>query len=239
MAQGIVGKKVGMTQIYTEDGTCLPVTVVRAGPCVVIGKCTPDKQGYSSVRVGFEPTDEKHTTQAERGVFAKAGLPPMKIVREFRIPEADVAKLNVGDAIRVDLFRKGQFVDVTGTTKGRGFAGVIKRWGMKGAARDAASTHEHHRHIGAIGARKTPGKVWKGKHLPGHYGVETVTIQNLHVVDIDLENNLILIHGAVPGHRDALVEINPAAKGKKDHAVGGSLGEEVEEKKKSGIKAKK
>lgn len=223
MAKGILGTKVGMTQIFAEDGTLIPVTVVQAGPCVVIGKCLPDKQGYSAIRVGFKAIPEKKVerklTKAEAGVFRKVGQPPMEVVSEFRLPPQEVEALKIGDAIRVDVFRKGQFVDVTGTTKGRGFAGVVKRWAMKCAARDSASSHEHHRHMGAIGQRKTPGKVWKGKHMPGHLGVEQVTTQNIQVVDVDLEQNLLLLRGAVPGHRAALVEINPSVKNKPDRPV--------------------
>lgn len=234
--KGILGTKVGMTQVFTGEGIAVPVTVVQAGPMVVIGKCTEDKQGYSSIRVGFLPADEKRLNKPDAGVFKKAGVPAMQVTHEFRLEAKEVEAFKVGDQIKVDIFRPGQFVDVTGTTKGRGFQGVFKRWGMKGAARDSASAHEHHRHAGAVGQRKTPGKVWKKKHMPGHYGVEQVTIQNLQVIEIDAENNLILLHGAVPGHREALVEIKPSAKGKADRAIGAKLAEEAEEKKKGGRK---
>ena len=217
--KGIYGHKVGMTQIFAEDGSLIPVTVIQAGPMTVIGKCLPDKQGYSAIRVAMKPIVEKKLTKAEAGVFKKAGQPTMEIVKEFRLPPKEVEAFTVGDQIKVDIFRKGQFVDVTGTTRGRGFAGVFKRWGMKGAARDSASAHEVHRHMGAVGARKTPGKVWKGKHMPGHYGVEQVTVQNLQVVELDLENNLVLVRGGIPGHRDSLIELNPSAKNKADKDV--------------------
>lgn len=233
MAKGIIGTKVGMTQVFVEDGSSIPVTVVQAGPCVVIGKCTPEKNQYSSVKVGFEPRAEKKLSKAEAGVFKKAGVPTMNVVREFRLSPEEVEAFKIGDEIKVDIFRVGQFVDVTGTTKGKGFAGVVKRWNMKGAARDAASTHEHHRHMGAVGQRKTPGKVWKGKHMPGHLGVEQVTIQNIQVVAVDVENNLILLRGAVPGHREALVEINPCAKKKADKPI---VEVEAEGEKKKGRK---
>jgi len=233
VAKGIIGTKVGMTQVFVEDGSSIPVTVVQAGPCVVIGKCTPEKNQYSSVKVGFEPRAEKKLSKAEAGVFKKAGVPTMNVVREFRLSPEEVEAFKIGDEIKVDIFRVGQFVDVTGTTKGKGFAGVVKRWNMKGAARDAASTHEHHRHMGAVGQRKTPGKVWKGKHMPGHLGVEQVTIQNIQVVAVDVENNLILLRGAVPGHREALVEINPCAKKKADKPI---VEVEAEGEKKKGRK---
>jgi len=238
MAKGILGTKVGMTQIFAEDGSAIPVTVVMAGPCVVVDKMIPERNHYSAVKVGFLPAVEKRMTRPVAGVFKKAGVPPLEVLREFRLEAKDVDGLKVGDQIKVDIFRKGQFVDVTGTTKGRGFAGVFKRHKMKGAARDSASAHEHHRHMGAVGQRKTPGKVWKGKRMPGHYGVEQVTIQNMQVVDIDLENNLLLLRGAVPGHRTGILEINPSAKGKADRPVV-HIEAEVEDKKKPGAKNKK
>ncbi|MBI5547859.1 MAG: 50S ribosomal protein L3 [Deltaproteobacteria bacterium] len=231
MAKGMLGTKVGMTQIFAEDGTTIPVTVVQAGPCVVIDKATPERNEYSAVKVGFLSAEEKRLSKAEAGVFKKAGVPASKVVREFRLEAKEAEALKVGDQIKIDIFRKGQFVDVTGISKGKGFQGVMRRHNMKGAARDSASSHEHHRHIGAVGQRKTPGKVWKGKRLPGHMGVDQVTVQNLQVVEIDLENNVLLIRGALPGHKNGLVEIYPSAKNKADRPVVAAP-EEVEEKKK-------
>lgn len=236
MAKGIIGTKVGMTQIFVEDGTSIPVTVVLATPGTVIGKLTPEKNAYSAIKVGFNPVEEKKLNKPELGVFKKAGQPAMGIIREFRLSPEEVEAFNIGDQIKVDMFRVGQFVDVTGTTKGRGFAGVFKRWGMKGAARDATSSHEHHRHVGSIGQRKSPGKVWKGKRLPGHYGVDRVTIQNLQVVGVDTENNLLLIRGAIPGHREALVSIKPSVKGKADKPISQPPIEEGADKKKAAKK---
>lgn len=230
MAKGILGTKVGMTQIFAEDGTTIPVTVVQAGPCTVVDKATMERNAYSAVKVGFQPVAEKKLNKAEQGVFKKAGVPTMEILREFRLEPKEAEALKVGDQIKVDIFRKGQFVDVTGITKGKGFQGVMRRWNMKGAARDSASSHEHHRHIGAVGQRKTPGKVWKGKHLPGHFGVEQVTIQNLQIVEIDAENNLLLIRGALPGHKNSLLEINPCAKGIADRPVVAKIEEEDKKK---------
>jgi large subunit ribosomal protein L3 len=235
MAKGILGTKVGMTQIFAEDGSAIPVTVVQAGPCIVVDRQTPERNQYSALKVGFLPAVEKRMPLPAAGVFKKAGVPVLKVVREFRLEPKEVEAFKVGDAIKVDIFRKGQFVDVTGTTKGRGFAGVFKRHKMKGAARDSASSHEHHRHMGAVGQRKTPGKVWKGKRMPGHYGVERVTIQNMQIVEVDLENNLLLLRGAVPGHRDGILEIKPSAKGKADRPVI-HVEAEVEEKKKAAAK---
>lgn len=233
MAKGILGTKVGMTQIFAEDGTTIPVTVVQAGPCVVIDKMTEERNQYTSIKVGFQAIPEKRLNKAELGVFKKSGVPAMEVVREFRLPAKDVEALKVGDQIKVDIFRKGQFVDVSGVTKGKGFQGVVRKHHMKGAARDSASSHEHHRHIGAVGQRKTPGKVWKGKRLPGHMGVDNVTIQNLQIVEIDLENNVLLIRGSVPGFKSGVIEINPSAKNLADQPVV-KAPEEVEDKKKAG-----
>ncbi len=218
MATGLLGKKLGMTQIFTAEGDCIPVTVLEAGPCTVVRRKTTDKDGYEAVLLGFGPIDEKHAhrlTKAEVGVFKKAGTPIFRHVKEIRVKDAKVlGELKAGDVLTVDkVFKIAQRIDVTGLTKGRGFQGVFKRWGMKGAARDSSTAHEHHRHVGAVGQRKTPGKVWKGKHLPGHYGTEQVTIQNLTVVGIEADRNVLLVKGCVPGHADALVFVNTAAKG--------------------------
>ena len=218
MATGLLGRKVGMTHIFTGDGDCIPVTVLQMGPCTVIRRKTAEKDGYDAVVLGFvEVTEkkEKRLTRAEVGVFKKAGTPVFRHLKEVRPRDAKLlGELKTGDVVKVDqVFKVDQRVDVTGTTKGRGFAGVFKRWGMKGAARDSSTAHEHHRHPGAIGQRKTPGKVWKGKHLPGHYGVDTVTTQNLVVAGIEAEGNLLLVKGAVPGHADGLVFVDTASKG--------------------------
>jgi large subunit ribosomal protein L3 len=218
MATGLLAKKVGMTQVFTAEGDCIPVTVIEAGPCTVVRRKTAEKDGYHGVVLGFGVVDEKHAhrlTKAELGVFKKAGTPIFRHLREVRVKDAKVlGELKAGDVLTVDkVFKLDQRVDVQGVTKGRGFTGVVKMWGMKGAARDSSTAHEHHRHIGAIGQRKTPGKVWKGKHLPGHYGVDNITIQNMTIVGIEPESNVILVKGAVPGHADGLLFVNTAIKG--------------------------
>jgi len=218
MATGLIGRKVGMTQIFNADGDCLPVTVLEMGPCTVVRRKTAEKDGYDAVVLGFQVVPEKHErrlSKAEVGVFKKAGTAVFRHVREVRPKDAkQLGELKTGDVVTVDkVFKIDQRVDVTGVTKGRGFSGVMKRWSMKGAARDASTSHEHHRHVGAIGQRKTPGKVWKGKHLPGQYGAETVTTQNLTVVGVDVEGNLLLVKGAVPGHADSLIYVDTASKG--------------------------
>jgi large subunit ribosomal protein L3 len=218
MATGLLAKKVGMTQVFTAEGDCIPVTVIEAGPCTVVRRKSADKDGYDAVVLGFGQVDEKHShrlTKAELGVFKKAGTPIFRHLKEVRVKDAKVlGELKAGDVLTVDkVFKLNQRIDVAGVTKGRGFAGVIKKWGMKGAARDASTSHEHHRHIGAVGQRKTPGKVWKGKHLPGHYGTDNVTIQNLTIVGIEADSNLLLVKGAVPGHADGVLFVNTAVKG--------------------------
>ncbi len=218
MSTGLLAKKVGMTQVFTPEGDCIAVTVLEAGPCTVVRRKSAEKDGYDAVVLGFGPVDEKHAhrlSKPEVGVFKKAGTPIFRHLREVRVKDAKLlGELKAGDVLTVDkVFKPNQRIDVEGVTKGRGFAGVMKRWGMKGAARDSASSHEHHRHIGAVGQRKTPGKVWKGKHLPGHLGVDNVTIQNLTVVGIEPEQNLLLVSGAVPGHADGLLFVNTAATG--------------------------
>lgn len=218
MATGLLAKKVGMTQIFTPEGDCIAVTILEAGPCTVIRRKSKEQDGYDAVVLGYGPVDEKHAhriSKAEVGVFKKAGTSLFRHLKEVRVKDAKVlGDLKAGDVLTVDkVFKDNQRIDVTGISKGRGFAGVFKRWGMKGAARDSSTAHEHHRHPGAIGQRKTPGKVWKNKHMPGHYGVENITVQNLHVVGMVAEKNVLLVTGAVPGHADGLVFIDTAAKG--------------------------
>lgn len=218
---GILGKKIGMTSVFDADGNSVPVTIIEAGPCTVLQKRTAEKEGYSALRVAYGDIGSKTTkvetregrrTKPEVGVFKKASQPVKRYVREFRVSPDEVAKANVGDEIKVDLFSAGQFVDVSGISKGRGFAGVMKRHKMAGHS-ERASTHEHFRHPGAIGQRKTPGKVWKNKRLPGHMGVDNVTVQNLKVVEVVADRNLLLVKGGIPGANNALVVIRLAVKG--------------------------
>jgi large subunit ribosomal protein L3 len=218
MATGLLAKKVGMTQIFTPEGDCVPVTVLEAGPCTVVRRKTAAQDGYDAVVLGFGPLDEKHAhrlTKPEVGVFKKAGTAVFRHLKEVRVKDAKLlGELKAGDVLTVDkVFKPNQRIDVSGTTKGRGFTGVMKKWNMKGAARDSSTSHEHHRHVGAIGQRKTPGKVWKGKRMPGQYGNETVTVQNLFVVGMEADQNLLLVSGAVPGHADGLLFVNTAVKG--------------------------
>lgn len=218
MATGLLAKKLGMMQIFTPEGDCVPVTVLEAGPCTVVRRKTAAQDGYDAVVLGWGSVDEKHAhrlSKPEVGVFKKAGTPIFRHLKEIRVKDVKLlGELKAGDVLTVDkVFKQNQRIDVAGITKGRGFTGVVKKWGMKGAARDSSTSHEHHRHIGAVGQRKTPGKVWKGKHLPGHYGTDKVTVQNLTVVGIEADKNLLLVSGAVPGHADGLLFVNTAAKG--------------------------
>jgi large subunit ribosomal protein L3 len=211
VVKGLIGKKVGMTQVFTEDGSMVPVTVIDASSCTVVGKRTPEKDHYSAVMLGFGEVKEKRLSKAELGTFKKAGTAPRRHLKEFRLSPEEANAFTVGEAVKVDLFTKGELVDVTGITKGRGFQGVMKRWNFRGYGQ-THGTHEYRRHPGAIGQRKTPGRVYPNKKMPGHYGVEKVTTQNLTVVDVDVEKGLLLVKGAVPGHGDGLLFVHPAVK---------------------------
>ncbi|MBR0235166.1 MAG: 50S ribosomal protein L3 [Clostridia bacterium] len=209
MKKGIIGKKIGMTQIFDEIGNVIPVTVIEAGPCVVAQVKTVEKDGYSSVQLGFEDVKEKKLTKAEKGHFAKAGVSCKKHLKEFRLDDAD--KMNVGDVVGADVFAAGDRVDVTGITKGRGYTGVIKRWN----AHKLRMTHgvgPVHRQPGSMGANSTPSRIYKNKKMAGQYGNEQVTIQNLDVVKVDAEKNLIAVKGAVPGSRGGIVFIRNTVK---------------------------
>lgn len=210
--KGLIGKKIGMTQVFTEEGNLVPVTVIDVSSCLVVGKRTPEKDQYSAVVLGFGEQKESRLNKARQGFFKKTGAAPRQHVKEFRMTADEAAALNVGEAVKADLFAKGQLVDVTGVTKGRGFSGVMRRWNFKGSQTKTHGTHEYQRHPGAIGQRKTPGRTYPNKKMPGHYGVEQVTTQNLQVVDVDVEKSLILLKGAVPGHSDGLVYVKPSIK---------------------------
>ena len=216
MSKGIVGKKIGMTTVFAEDGTAVPVTVVEATPNLVFGHRTQDRDGYTAVMLAHEELDEKKADKRETkpfvGQFKKKGQKPHKRILEFRASDKELEGLAIGSQVTVAAFKKGDLVDVTGTSRGMGFAGVVKRHHMKGQARNAASAHEVHRHMGAVGMRKTPGRVFKGKRMPGHMGVERRTVQNLTVVDVIPENHLLLISGSVPGYDKSLVVVRPAVK---------------------------
>lgn len=224
MQKAIIGKKIGMTQIFDERGNVIPVTVVEAGPCVVAQKKTVENDGYNSIQMGFgdiklkykkgtrsEKFDEKPTnlTLAMQGHFAKADVAPKKVLREFRFD--DISAYNVGDIIKAGVFSEGDKIDVTGTSKGKGYAGVIKRWNFR-RLKESHGSGPVVRHGGSMGACSTPSRVWKGKKMAGHLGAERVTVQNLKVVKIDNENNLIAIKGAIPGPNGGTVLIRESVK---------------------------
>jgi large subunit ribosomal protein L3 len=210
--RGILGKKIGMTQVFDENGTVIPVTVVQAGPCKVMEiKSEAGKDGYSSVKLGFDPYEERKVNKPELVKLKKADLEPMRFVKEFRMPEAEVADFKVGQDVLADLFEAGDFVSITGKSKGRGFAGVMKRHGFHGG-KASHGVHEYYRHGGAPGCSAYPGKIIKGKKMPGQYGNVNFTGENLKVVSVDKENNLLLIHGAVPGKRNTYLMIRNAKK---------------------------
>lgn len=209
MKKAILGKKIGMTQIFAEDGTVIPVTVVEAGPCVVVQKKSLQREGYDAVQVGFGDIRKKLVNKPVTGHFAKAGQEVKRYLREFRFEDA--ASYEVGQQIKADIFAVGDMIDVTATSKGHGTAGVIKRWNaQRGPKTHGAS--RFHRRPGSSGSSSNPSRVFKNRHLAGRYGHETVTIQNLKVVRVDTERNLILISGSVPGIRGALVTVRESVK---------------------------
>ena len=211
MQKAILAKKLGMTQIFDETGKVIPVTVVEAGPNAVVQKKTVENDGYEAVQVGFVDLKEKKTNKPTKGHFAKAGVTPKKFIKEFRLD--DVSALNVGDEIKADIFEAGEKVDVAGISKGKGYAGTIKRWGQHRGPMTHGSGY--HRGPGSMGMCSDPGRVFKGKRLPGHMGVERVTIQNLAVVRVDAEKNIILIKGGVPGPKGGLLIVKNTVKGRK------------------------
>ena len=209
MKKGIIGKKIGMTQIFDEIGNVIPVTVIEAGPCVVTQKKTVENDGYNAVQLGFIDAKEKHVSKPAKGHFAKAGVAAKKHLKEFRLENCD--SLNAGDAITVETFAAGDKVDVTGTSKGHGYTGAIKRWNHH----TLCSTHgvgPIHREVGSMGANSTPSRVFKNKKMAGQYGNEQVTVLNLKVVKIDAEKNLIAVKGAIPGAKNGIVFIRDSVK---------------------------
>ena len=204
MEKAILGKKIGMTQLFTEAGKFVPVTVIEAGPCVVTQKKTTEIDGYESIQVGFSELKEKKANKPQKGHLAKAGAPLLKYLREFRL--SDTSSYNVGDELKAAVFAEGDMVDVTGTSKGKGFAGVVKRHGFA-IKRMTHGGGPVHRHLGSIGNCSDPSRIFKGKKMPGHMGHEQITVQNLEVVKILEDKNLILVKGAIPGPKGGLVSI--------------------------------
>ena len=210
MNKGLIGKKLGMTQIFDEQGKVIPVTVIEAGPCVVAQVKTVETDGYNAIQLGFGNVKESKINKPEKGHFAKSKLTPKKHLREFRLDS--VENINVGDELKADTFTAGDQLDIQGTSKGKGFQGVIKRHGQSRGPMGHGSMY--HRRPGSMGPTSTPGRVFKGKKLPGHMGSQTITIQNLEVVRVDLDKNVILVKGSVPGAKGAILKLKTSVKSK-------------------------
>ncbi len=209
MKKGLIGRKLGMTQLFDEKGNVVPVTVIEAGPCAIVQKKTIENDGYEAVQVGFADKKANKVTKPMAGHFAKADVAPKKVLKEFRLD--DISALNVGDILKADVFAAGDKVDVVGTSKGKGWAGGIKRWNL-GRLKESHGSGPVARHTGSNGACSYPSRVFKGKHQSGHLGHERVTIQNLEVVTVDAESNIIAIKGAVPGPKGGIVVIADTVK---------------------------
>ncbi len=210
MNKGLIGKKLGMTQIFDEQEKVIPVTVIEAGPCVVAQVKTVETDGYNAIQLGFGDVKESKINKPEKGHFAKSKLTPKKHLREFRLDS--VENINVGDELKADTFTAGDQLDIQGTSKGKGFQGVIKRHGQSRGPMGHGSMY--HRRPGSMGPTSTPGRVFKGKKLPGHMGSQTITIQNLEVVRVDLDKNVILVKGSVPGAKGAILKLKTSVKSK-------------------------
>ncbi len=209
MNKFILGKKIGMTQIFNDAGLAIPVTVIQAGPCAVVQKKTVENDGYTAIKLGFGEVQEKRLNKPDKGLFAKIKVASKKYLKEFRTDDAD--KYEVGQEVKVaDMFSDGDIIDVSGISKGKGFQGTIRRYGQTGGPETHGSMY--HRRVGSMGAGTSPGRVYKGKKEPGHMGTDKVTIQNLNVVKVDAERNLLLVKGAVPGPKGGLVVVKGAVK---------------------------
>lgn len=209
MNKAIIGKKLGMTQIFSADGKVIPVTVVEAGPCPVVQIKTVGNDGYEAVKVGFGNVDEKRVNKPDAGQFKKVGVAPLKVLKEFRLD--NVSAYTVGQVITVDTFVAGDKVDVVGLTKGHGFSGVIKRWNQH-RLKMTHGVGPVHREVGSMGANSSPSRVFKNKHMPGQYGNERVTIQNLEIVKVDTARNVLLIKGAIPGPKGGIITVSNTVK---------------------------
>ncbi len=209
MKKGIIGKKLGMTQIFAENGAAIPVTVIEAGPCQVVQKKTVETDGYDAVQLGFEDVKDKHVNRPAAGHFKKAGVSAKRHLKEFRLENA--SEMNTGDVVAADTFAAGEKVDITGITKGRGYTGAVKRWGHH-ILKMTHGTGPVHREVGSMGACSSPSRVYKNKKMAGQYGNEQVTVLNLEVIKVDAEANLVAVKGAVPGARGGIVFIRDSVK---------------------------
>jgi large subunit ribosomal protein L3 len=212
MPIGILGKKIGMTQVFDEDSKAITVTVIEAGPCPIVQKKTMETDQYNAIQLGFLDQKRQRVSKPKLGHYDKANVPAKRILREIRLDENEIQDYETGQEVNVDIFTTGEYVDVTGQTKGRGFTGVMKRWNFSGAATQTHGTHEYFRHGGAIGCSAYPARVFKGTKMAGQKGNDRVTIQNLKVIDVRPEQNVILVKGSVPGATNGLVIIRKARK---------------------------
>ena len=210
MKKAIIGKKLGMTQVFTPEGVVIPVTVVEAGPCPVVQVKNTEKDGYNAVVVAFDKQKAQRVNKPMTGAFKKAGVETYRLVKELKFENA--SEYSLGQEIKADIFAEGDIVDVTGTSRGRGFTGVIQRWNQH-RLKMTHGTGPVHREVGSMGANSTPSRVFKNKHMPGHYGVERVTIQNLEIVQVDPSRNILLVKGCIPGPKGSVVTIREAVKG--------------------------
>ena len=210
MKKAIIGKKLGMTQVFTPEGVVIPVTVVEAGPCPVVQIKNNEKDGYNAIVVAFDKQKAQRVNKPMTGAFKKAGVDTYRIVKELKFDNAN--EYTLGQEVKVDIFAEGDKVDVTGTTRGRGFTGVIQRWNQN-RLKMTHGTGPVHREVGSMGGNSTPSRVFKNKHMPGHYGVERVTMQNLEIVKVDLSRNILLVKGCVPGPKGSVITIREAVKG--------------------------
>ena len=209
MNKAIIGRKLGMTQIFSPDGKVIPVTVIEAGPCPVVQVKTVDRDGYSAVKLGFKKVSEKELNKPNLGQFKKVGIEPHKYLKEFRLDNAETYE--VGKVVNCDTFAEGERVDIVGITKGHGFTGVIKRWNQH-RLKETHGVGPVHREVGSMGANSSPSRVFKNKHMPGQYGYERVTIQNLEIVKVDAARNALLIKGAIPGPKGGIVAVTDSVK---------------------------
>ena len=209
MNKAIIGRKLGMTQLFSQDGKVIPVTVIEAGPCPVVQVKTLERDGYSAVKLGFDQVDEKKLNKPEAGLFKKTGIPAQKVLKEFKLDGADA--MTVGSVVTCDVFSAGDKIDVSGVTKGHGYTGVIKRWNNH-RLKETHGVGPVHREVGSMGANSSPSRVFKGKKMAGQYGHENVTILNLEVVKVDKERNAILVKGAVPGPVKGIVTLRNSVK---------------------------
>lgn len=211
MNKAIIGKKLGMTQVFSPDGKVIPVTVVEAGPCPVVQIKTLERDGYTAVKLGFDEVAEKRLNKPEAGAFKKVGVAPQKVLKEFRLE--DISSYAVGNVVTCETFKEGDKVDVSGLTKGHGYTGVIKRWNNH-RLKETHGVGPVHREVGSMGANSTPSRVFKQKHMPGQFGHEKVTVQNLEIVKVDAARNALLIKGAIPGPKGSIVTVCDSVKSK-------------------------